>query len=342
MKILVVGSDQIFAIENFYVKHLRNLGVQVIHFPAQRIFSQFYQKNVWNKVLFKAGISAIYASINKQLLSVVDAEAPQVVWVFKGMEIFTDTLLKIKSKGIKLCNYNPDNPFIFSGRGSGNSNITRGISYYDLHFTYNREIQTRLENDFRTKVAYLPFGFEIPESLFQECETLNEINRICFLGNPDKQRAQFISRLAESNFEIDVYGHNWAKFVRHPMIHQHEAVYGDDQWRTLRKYRVQLNLMRPHNEDSHNMRTFEIPGIGGIMLAIGTTEQRSFFEDGKEAFFFTNEKDCSHLASRLQQMTSFEANKIRKAARERSLNSGYGYDRRAAQSLEIIQNMIQS
>ena len=43
--------------------------------------------------------------------------------------------------------------------------------------------------------------------------------------------------------------------------------------------------MRIHNPDSHNMRSFEVPGVGGIMVAPDTKEHRIFFEVGKEIFY---------------------------------------------------------
>src|ERR1700760_2255269 len=124
MKILVVGSDKVYAIENLYVRHLRAIGEEVIHFPAQSVFYDHYNKSILNKILFKAGISGIYKEINRQLIDVIGTSKPDIIWIFKGMEIFPDTLQWVRSRGIKLANYNPDNPFVFTGKGSGNKNVT--------------------------------------------------------------------------------------------------------------------------------------------------------------------------------------------------------------------------
>lgn len=40
------------------------------------------------------------------------------------------------------------------------------------------------------------------------------------------------------------------------------------------------------------MRTFETPGIGGIMLAPKTSEHTEFFINHSEAFFFHNIEEC--------------------------------------------------
>src|SRR5258708_17374779 len=118
VKIFLVGSDKIFAIENFYVRHLRSLGVNTFHFSAQSIFYDFYHKNIINKLVFRTGLSEIYSTINKKFKTIVNREKPDIIWIFKGMEISPDSLLWARQLGIKLVNYNPDNPFMFSGAGS--------------------------------------------------------------------------------------------------------------------------------------------------------------------------------------------------------------------------------
>ncbi len=286
------------------------------------------------------GLSNIYNKINEDLKTWINQGKPDVIWVFKGMELFPETLERIKEQKIKIVNYNPDNPFIFSGRGSGNSNITRSISLYDLHFTYNLSIQQRLEREYGLRTSFLPFGFDIGEDLFQKIEKQGEIQMACFLGNPDKERAFFINELAKMNVNIAVYGHHWDSFVNHQNIEVQDAVYGDEQWQVLRKYRVHLNLMRSHNLDSHNMRTFEVPGIGGIMVAPDTTEHRMFFENGKEAFFFKSVAECVQIINDLINLSSEDALKIRNAARQRSITSCYDYKSRAKLALTSMENLL--
>jgi spore maturation protein CgeB len=339
VKIVIVGSDKIFAIENGYVKYLREQGVQVICFPAQTLFSDYYRKNAVNKILFRIGVSGVYDQINSALKRIISAERPDVVWIFKGMEIFPQTLAWIKNQNIRIANYNPDNPFLFSGRGSGNSNMTRSVPLYDLHFTYNLEIKRQLVDRFEAKTAWLPFGFDVDDLLYSECEKQEEIREVCFLGNPDRERSVFVKSLAERQIPVTVYGLHWNKYVRHPWVRNAGPVYGDELWKTLRRYRVQLNLMRPHNLNSHNMRSFEVPGVGGIMLAPDTPEHRSFFEHGKEAFFFGDVGDCAAQIDNLLSLSPSGAEQIRCAARARSLGSGYSYRDRAKSALKELEQL---
>jgi len=340
MHVLIVGSNKIFSIENFYIKYLQKAGVTVSFCSSNGAFQDFYQRGILNRILFRLGISTIYKTINFNLIQTIQREKPDVVWIFKGMEIYSKTLKEIKALHIKLVNYNPDNPFVFSGRGSGNRNITEAISLFDLHFTYNLAIQKQLDEVYDVPTSILPFGFDISDSVYSVAMLQKEISKVCFLGNPDVERASFIKALAVNGISICVYGHHWSKFINHSAVEIHDAVYGEEVWLVLRKYRVQLNLMRKHNLDSHNMRTFEVPGVGGIMVAPDTTEHRLFFENRKEAFYFENVSDCAKIIKNLLELPKEEAEKIRMAARERSVQSGYSYKDRTLFVKEVLEALV--
>jgi len=333
MKILVVGSDKIYAIENFYVKYLREAGIDILHFSAQSIFYDYYQKGILNKLMFKSGLSTIHKKINEQFIHVVDEFKPEIVWVFKGMEIFPQSLRYAKAKNIKLVNYNPDSPFVFSGKGSGNVNVKRSIELYDLHLTYNSEVKKEMESVYKIPTAILPFGYDVSDTVFETSCGLEEVIKTCFLGNPDKDRAAFLDELAAQGVALDVYGNYWKKFLKHPGITIFDPVYGDEVWKVLRKYRVQLNLMRPHNPDTHNMRSFEVPGIGGIQLATETFDHKTYFQPGKEIFLYQNMEECVQQIKKILALTAKEADKIRQQARMRSIQSAYTYKDRTKQAL---------
>jgi spore maturation protein CgeB len=339
MKILVVGSDQVWSLEKVYLKYLAGWGQDVQLFAAQDLFYHYYNRSIVNKVLYRTGLSGVISRIDRRLRGVITQSKPDAILVFKGMEILPSTLQWIREQGIFLANYNPDNPFVFSGAGSGNSRVTAGIPFYDLHFTYNLEIKARLEREYQTATAWLPFGFDVSDELYERCRKQQEILRVCFLGNPDDGRVSVIRELLDRGIGVDVYGHHWDKFIHHDKLHIHGAVYGEDFWLTLYRYRVQLNLLRPHNLQSHNMRTFEIPGIGGIQLAPDTPEHRLFFDNGSEAFLYGNVTECAALVEKLMKLPPAEAAQIRERARQRSRTSGYSYENRTLQALDKIRTL---
>ena len=339
MKILMVGSDHVWSIERIYYKWLLYWQQEVQLFPAQNEFYAYYQRSLLNKLIYRAGLSRIIPRINTHLRDAVSRFRPDAVLVFKGMEVQPATLKWLREQGIFLANFNPDNPFVFSGAGSGNPRVTAGIPLYDLHFTYNLEVKDRLEREYHTATALLPFGFEVGDEMYERCRRQPEVPRVCFLGNPDDGRVSLVRELLDRSIGIDVYGHHWDKFIHHDNLHIHDAVYGDDFWLTLNRYRVQLNLMRPHNLQSHNMRTFEIPGIGGIQLAPDTPEHRQFFTPDREIFLFRDAAECHDKIEGLLELSPEGSAAVRQAARTRSIIAGYTYKDRARTVLGSIRDL---
>lgn len=342
LKILIVGGNGFSSIENYYFNYLSQLGASVSRFLAPNLFYEYYSNNTVNKIIFRLGLSSVYKSINSQFKKLVETENPDVIWIFKGMEIFPDSLRWVQTKKIKLVNYNPDNPFIFSGRGSGNGNVKNSISYFDLHFTYDKEIQREIEFNYKITTCVLPFGYELPEQTYLDAVQQEEINAVAFIGNPDVQRADFIRQIANSGIEIYVFGYSWDRYINHPNVKIHPVLKGREFWLALRRFRIQLNLMRNHNERSHNMRTFEVAAIGGIQLAPDTQDHRIFFESEKEIFLYADIAQCVDQIIKIKSLSDSEVSQIRFAARKRSIESGYDYKSRAIFVLKALTELVEN
>lgn len=319
MKILLIGSDYNWSIERIYQRELEALGHKVELVAVQNMFYDYYYKSILHKLIYRVGLSKILTKINKILMNKVENEHYDLIWVFKGMEIFPETLKQLKIKTNKLINYNPDNPFIFSGKGSGNHNVTNSISLFDLHLTYDAWVKDKIENEFKIKTEMLTFGFDDTAVQNLNLYSEEEVLAVCFLGNPDAYRAAIIYSLLENGIEIHLYGNNWSKFVKHELAVIHNPVYGLEFYNTLRKYRVQLNIMRVHNLNSHNMRSMEIPGVGGVMLAPQTADHSTFFNVDQEIFVYRDESSLTHEVKRILTTDKMVIDKLREKARKKVL-----------------------
>ncbi|PCJ25991.1 MAG: hypothetical protein COA97_06690 [Flavobacteriales bacterium] len=334
MKLLIVGSNKIEAIENAYVEHLKDK-CEINFFNAHGTFLDYYHKNLFNKLVYRTGLSTILNKINATLLKEINKIKPDVIWVFKGMEIFPKTLKKIKELGITLVNYNADHPFEYMSKGSGNKNVFEGIKYYHHHFSYSQQIVERIKKEYSISSSWLPFGYftAIPPPVNRE--TIK--NKICFIGNPDKERAKIIDLLLEHDIPVDVYGNGWNKFITsNKNLTIFGPVYTKEFNTTAQKYRIQLNVFRPHNIGSHNMRTFEMPALGCIMLAPSSKEHLELFGNGKEAFYYENEIDLIEKCTYIMTLFVSEVKTIQMNAYNRSISSNYSYKDRAAQVLKIV------
>ena len=99
---------------------------------------------------------------------------------------------------------------------------------------------------------------------------------------------------------------------------------GNDYFNTIYKSKVNLNVLREQNKNSHNMRTFEIPGAGGFMLHEYSDEVADFFKEGTEVEFFRDEHECADKI-KFYCDNDVQRNKIAKAGYEKIISAGYTY-----------------
>jgi hypothetical protein len=325
--ILIIGSNYNWSLERIYRKELLNLGHKVELIPVQNWFYDYYYKYKLNKVIFRLGLSNILSRIQSQLFNEIGEKQYDLIWVFKGMELHPSTLRNLRLKNTKrLINFNPDNPFIFSSKGSGNKFITKSIMHYDMHFTYDKDVKIKIESEFGISCGLVPFGFDSDVLLNSELFLIKEINAVCFIGNPDKYRAGILMDVLKQGLPLHVFGNNWEDFLTHPNLKCHGPVYEHNYFNILRSYRVQLNIMRAHNLDSHNMRSIEITGCGGIMLAPKTSDHVRFFNENIEAYFYTDSESLIMKAKELLSLDFSKAMQIRMAASKKVLQK-FTYDK---------------
>ena len=332
MRLLLVGSTAPWAIEQFYVRYLAEWGVVVEVFDP----SAHIEHTLYHRILLRMGSLQPYKTANESLMEAAERFRPDIIWIFKGIEFKPETLNRIKKNGARLVNYNPDHPYIRTSVSHGGKNVADCVPLYDLHFCYSRQLAARIEREFNIPASWLPFGYELSDSDYSRIVNVEEIRRVGFVGNPDRLRARIIHRLGDAGVPVDVYGYNWKNFIReNGNIRIYNAIFGDVFWQKLRQYRVQLNIFRPHNAGSHNMRSFEIPAAGGIMLAPDSPEHRTFFVHGEEAFFYQSEEEIERYCRELLAMEN--VGPIREKARKRSVSEDYSYRNRARWAYNTFQ-----
>ncbi len=212
MRLLLVGSQAHWAIEHHYISVLKHAVEAMEVFPAPDLFAQYYQ-GIRRKIWFRLGLSNIYQQINRQLLDRVATFRPDVIWVWKGMEISPKTLHLLRTQGIKLVNYNPDHPFILSSRGSGNPNVRKAVPLYDLHFCYHQLLAQELEQKYGLRTAELPFGYSYTPTELAVAEQAKAILRVAFIGNPDALRIRTIKAILKAGIPVDVFGQFFERIV---------------------------------------------------------------------------------------------------------------------------------
>ncbi len=110
---------------------------------------------------------------------------------------------------------------------------------------------------------------------------------------------------------------------------KNRKLYGSELYQKIKSYAGVINLLRQQNliEASHNMRTFEVPGYGGLLISQFTEEQASFFTPDVEAVYFGSPEELDEKMEFLKKNDQLVL-EIKKNALNRSNRSGYSYDER--------------
>ena len=198
---------------------------------------------------------------------------------------------------------------------------------------YDHIFSTRRSNlgDFRSlgcrRVSYLPFGYD-PELFFPEHPAIDEIEGlgcdVLFVGGADDDRVPVLSGLVDAGLRVALYGDYWDRYPRLRSSHRGRADASLLRRATLAAS-INLCLCRRANRDGHVMRTFEIPAVGGFMLAEDTPEHRELFgAEGECVDYFRGLGELVDKARRMLDLPN-ERKAMARAARQRILSGGHTY-----------------
>lgn len=338
--LLILGAVNPGAIENVFVRGFEKLGVNVVRYDIYDRYIQAISRSILHKVANKISPALFYQSINRDVLRFVSGKSFDAILVFKGMELFPDTLKKLKANTSLLANHNGDHPFVFFFPGSGNQNITDGIPLYDVHFSYAKSIVSKFQKEFNKSAFRIPFGYDAELKISGTPSADRFAGKFLFIGAYDQERAKYLDELKHPLLHI--YGDNkWSQRNMHkPYLqsaYQNKALYGVEYRDAIHDSTGMINILREQNliEDSHNMRTFEVPGYGGLLISQRTSEQQEFFEDGKEAIYFDSIEELRSRMDFLAENPSLGL-QIKQAAFARAQGSGYSYDHRSSELLDCL------
>ena len=334
MKLLIVGNKAKWALEKYYSVNLNYLGLKTSIFNVL----DYYSDSIIFKVLYKLKFYFIFKKLNSDLINFTKKNKPNFIWIFKGVEIFPSTLKILKELNIILLNFNPDHPFIRYSPSHGGKNIEKSLQFYDIIFSYRKDLVKLFNKKYNVKSYLLPFGYFEKNIKYNKLKSVYEINKVCFVGTPDKLRSEIILKLAKNNIEIDIFSGTYPNknILKHKNIKLNDVVLDEEFWITIRKYRIQLNFLRLHNQGSHNQRTFEVPAVGGILLSEFSIDQCKYFAQEKEMFFFKNFDELVYKVKYLQSLKESDIYILRDNARNRCLSDKYSYLNRSKFIFKIL------
>ncbi|MCR8674290.1 glycosyltransferase [Micrococcus sp. HG099] len=181
---------------------------------------------------------------------------------------------------------------------------------------------------------YLPNGFDPDMAL----PSLPRRDELVFVGSRYPNRVELLTTLAEAGVPVRAYGRQWS---HHPVDRlrtwevTRPALPAERDIPLEEAYAVQAAAAGAINihglQAGHAMRTFEVPGMGGLQL-VDRADVAEFYEPGEEVLVFEDPEHLVELGRRVVAEPSW-GERIREAGRSRS-HAEHTFAHRAALAQE--------
>lgn len=342
LRILLVGQDEPGALEHAWRRALSRVeGVEADLFAVNEGAARPANPSLLYRVVRRATVAAANRSTRRRLLSRLSSPGagPDAVIVFKGMEFSRRSLeaCAAASPGATWINLNPDDPTRLGARGSTNRDVLECLPFYDLYCTWSRSLATELYSRGCRRVLRIPFGWDADVHRPPSSAHPAPPEGVSFIGTWDAERESALLLLA--GLDLRVFGANWGRVASSSPLRpgiRDEMLHGERLAREIHGSLLSINLLRPQNRDSHNMRTFEIPAMGGLMLTQHSQELAEFLQPERDCLSFETPRRMREQVERVlrnpAEFAGVRANGLRAVAR-------HTYDSRARDLVGALVDM---
>jgi spore maturation protein CgeB len=349
MKILLVGDWSWPQYEEAFSVGLSREGVQVKSFATSALFQSLPGRIERNLCLL--GPSAL--AFNLSLVKAVNSGNFDLVILWRVTELHPLTARLISGK-VTLVSYNNDDPFGPKAHKLAPWHhrflwrwYIKNLPFCHLNVFY-REINRTESMSKGSRASEVLMPYFIPETdrpIALEPHELEVFQSdVVFVGHfePDG-RDHMLGALIEAGYNVKLWGSKGWQNSFSPIIRSNfpivSPVRGDDYARAICGSRVSLAFLSKLNRDTYTRRCFEIPAMGGLLLAERTDDLMKIFKEDVEACFFSSQSELTEKVAWLIQ-NPVERDRIARAGNEKVWASGHHAVGRATEFLEMIKPLV--
>jgi spore maturation protein CgeB len=255
---------------------------------------------------------SIVEEINSTIMSAARQFKPAVVWADKQEFLRAETVEELRKLGARTVHFTPD-PY-FSLTWKRTRLMDEAMEAFDA-LVYCKSYEREQYEALGKPAVYMPLGYCDQVHRPLPSDDARWGCAVGFLGGWEPRRERLLHGIAATGVDVKIWGGYW-DFLRegkwtlrqHIILrqlagkdsfrfhsdellaraHQGGEVYQDDYARALTGSKIGLGFLRKVCPDQHTTRSFEIPACGSLLLADRTEEHQKFFEEGKEAEFFSS------------------------------------------------------
>ncbi len=299
MRILILGEDAPGGLMGSYRRAFEGRGATVRTYCLASAY-RAVMPVIRTRALRRVAEPVLLGAFNDRVLAnLADAEA-DLVLVLKGHRLRPATVEALRdATDAPVVNFYPDDPFSIerSNRLAFGGPV---LAADDACFTFARHLVPAYLRAGVRVIHYLPFARD-PKLHAPATTSASREFDVVFVGNLDDHRVRCLDALA-ARHRVAVFGERTTAVVPKgtPLAASvfGPAAYGEALARTLARGAISLNVMRPQNARSHNMRSFESPACGAFTLSERTEELADLFADGREVVCFGTIEELCEVASR--------------------------------------------
>jgi hypothetical protein len=316
MKILYLGDVFEHSTSAHRANALRRLGHEVIHAHPR---AQLPRSRLIGGLSVRLGFWIFSPLILRAVKNAIGLKKFDLAWIDAGPELGPSAYRLIRSLGMKVINYNVDDPF--GNRDGRKWNLyRRSVSLQDLTVVVRDENVAEAKavgarQVMRVYRSYDPVAHH-PLTLTPE-DRRKWASEVAFIGTWMPERGPFMVRLIELGVPLTIRGDWWQKapeWDRLREVWRGPGIYGRDYVAATQVSKVSLGLLSKGNRDLHTQRTAEVPFIGGAAFcAEQTSEHERLFTHGQEAWLWKSPEECAKYCEIVLEDANRRALMVRKA-----------------------------
>ena len=333
MKILYTGPFRLGSLTESRRRALIALGHEVVGLDQVP-----YLEN-WPYLLRRAQLHLLIGpgivAYNRAIIDLAGESAVDLIYIDQGAYLLPKTVRALTSIGTRVVHYTSE---YLDFRTYWYRHFFKTVDLYDAHVITNCLSKNVLETRAAKKIIMTEFAYDPllhrPPQLTPQERNRYEAD-VVFVGHWEPTTEQMIVALCKQGITVRVWGPGWRRARSLADRGSIRPIYGEEYIKVLAASKICLCLLSKWNRNRSASRTFEIPAVGGFLMAERTPDHVSYFEEGREAEFFLSPEELidktQHYLAHVEKRKA-----VARAGHERCLTSGYTHRDRVKQIIEAI------
>lgn len=300
-KVLIVGQNiELGRTEEVYGREFSAMGCEIKYFSWHQNKPTLFPNYLAQKVAWRLAWQWLGQIANQKLIDMANQFQPELIFVVAPLLVAPNTIKALQRHSLVFVFFT-DNP-LDSHHAHSNSWVRGGLHLWDAVLIWSQDLANRLTKKGVKKTLFHSFCTDVQYHFPQKQP--KPIYDVAFIGNWDssRKREQYLKAICQ--YRLGIWGSDyWITHCRETSLKslcKGMCAYAEIP-KILGSAKIGLNILRPQNEMGHNIRTFEIPATGTLMLTERSQELLKLFEEDREAVYFSSPDELNQKVEYLLQ-----------------------------------------